>query len=299
MKIFARCLALSVVALSASFSAAQADDIFVDEFNDNTGGLPLGWTRAPGSDARPETSVIEGIENVTITDFRGGVGGGGAPTMIESPAFDVFPPSSTTTVLNVSISGTSSTGTSSPQAIFAFGGSSFSLRFNLSQSADTLSIAAVEGSQTATEIGGSPFAFSYDGGAVSFTVTFTSGTVRVTSALNSFDTGSLSLSGLAGGNLTGINDLGPLSRFILGAEAAGEDGTATVQYDLVSYSTDAAYTPPVNVVTPDNSALRASLVAQVKKLQKQLKTAKRAGKTSKLKKINGKIKTLKIQLAGL
>lgn len=300
MNLSAGRLALLVISLSAGFARSHADDIFVDEFNENSGSLPGGWVRNSGSDNRPETSVIEGTANVSITDFRGGGGGGGAPTMIDSPTFDVFPTGSATTVFSVSISGTSSTGGSSPEAIFTFGGGAYSLRFKLSHVSDLLSIAIVEtsGQPVSTEIDGSPLAFPYDGGEVSFTVTFFSNRLRITSTLNSFDTGELLFSEIGVDGFDDITDLGPLARIGLFAETSVADGTATVDYGRVSYVTDATYTPPVTV-TPNNSSQKAALAAQIKKLEKQMKAAKRAGNTSKQKKLAGKIKGLKKQLAQL
>lgn len=214
--------------------------------------------------------------------------------MIESPTFEIFPSNSTTTVLNVSIDGTSATEAASPEAMFFIGGSSYSLRCKLSPTSDTLSIASIDPTDMLTEIPGSPFAFPYEGGAVSFTITFTSNSLRVSSTLNTFDTGQLLFSGLGVENFDVITDLGPQARITLLSEASAGNGTATVRFDRVSYETDAAL-----VVAPDNSALRKALLAKIKKLQAQAKSAKQAGKTAKLKKLSGKIKTLKKQLAAL
>lgn len=220
--------------------------------------------------------------------------------MIASPTFEVFPLGSATTELNVSIAGTSFSGGATPEAIFAFGGASYSLRFTLSLVSPSLNISLVNntGEPTSTQIESFDL-IDYTGGPVAFTITFQASSFRVTSTQNNLNSGNLSY---AEYDIAGFNDvtaLGPLAQIVLISEATGQEGTATTNFDRVAYTTDATYTPPVTVVPPANSAQKASLIAQIKKLEKQLKSAKRARNASKQKKLVLKIKKLKKQLAAL
>ncbi|NNC87641.1 MAG: hypothetical protein HKN82_04175 [Akkermansiaceae bacterium] len=216
--------------------------IFSDSF-DGSGGVPDGWAQGSFSDMRAGTGITEGSGTVSITDLRADPEGGNGPTgMTTTSSFDPFPAGATSATFTVDIAGMSSTGASTPETIFVLGGN-YGLFFRLNEADDQLFIRGLDPTFTTMDAPSSPYAFPYAGEAVSFVTTLDADSFRVTSSLNSLDTGDITYASIGFAGFDDITDMSPSSITLI-AEADGGNGTTTVNFDRVSYSADVAAAVP-------------------------------------------------------
>lgn len=197
-----------------------------DHFTGNSGGVPAGWTDI-GFDGNPASTIVESGTVATITDHRGGEGGG--PQLMMSESFGAILDFS----LKVDIASITHTGLSEPEVIAAVGnlngGYALVTQFDTATNRFRVNVFGPTGGEIILP-GSLP---SYAGGPLSFTVVADGDSVRVTSPTDSYDSGEILFTAFADPGFDSVSDFGSPVALVLGTECGGGDGTSSIAYDRV------------------------------------------------------------------
>lgn len=296
--VFSTGIALAAFVASSVFSFSLATDVFVDPFNDNSGGVPGGWFDIQDGDTRPGTAVTETGGAVLLTDIWETSGDDNKSKFIQSTDFNIFPAGSNETVLELKINSVMSTGSALPEAFFSIGNNTAIILIRVKPASNQLEIMLQNPFQAAHTVYAplSPYFLDYDGSELTLQVILGVTGFRVVSTSGpSFDSGALSFSNSFAFGVDTIYDFGPNALITLASVAQDMAGSATTSFDYVSYTSDTTIVTPPPAVS--SNVISTSIANQIKKLKKKLKKSRKNKR--KAKKIKAKLRKLKKKLSGL
>lgn len=207
--------------------SVRATALLSNHFTGNSGGVPAGWSDV--GDTSLASTVVESGTTVAITDTRGA----GGPQFLVSPFFggiDDFQ-------LNLDISLVTGAIQGQPEIMAGLGGQSgytFITKFNtVTKTFGAVVLGPTMGSIT---LPGGPHLPSFSGRAFSYSISGDTDSFRITSPLDTYDSGDILFSAIGAAGFDSVHDLGSMVAMIMGTESGGSvpEGTlATVAFDQV------------------------------------------------------------------